>query len=683
MGVPWKVLVEWMAGLHNVPVSSKINNIFSLLLDLCNDLGIAVPVTCCQEGVVFRGYRHGEDVKFADGELALTFEAARGFLTGSRRDRIPRLTLEKLLVLLIKVGVSQGFLDPLYGPSGAEGTCRIGFHLKGARALFTRGPKDKADRNLWLAEYLVARGVLSEEKGRKKYGLGTKPEGNFLVAHAPHEAFMLGCILGSLMRHPAKKGSSLDEDGLILLSTCATPQHTANALQVELDIFRDWFERDVRELLRNVSWNDSESLRLAAKKLIGGEAWGHEALHSAKFKFVGYRLGQVRRTIEKCEQQLFVDNPVSATKWQSYWKAQLGTDRRKEAEVFEPLIDRAAILVWQAAACLSVIEIAIRFKQTAQSQSNREHLDRAFEKLSDLRQKMAETGLSEPHLAAIIASRFQRMEALRQTEFSLRDGSLIPAAITKVETTPREFKPDVAIAFAEQHLVELCGEISRLIDTLEPLIENFGRTADRYDFKYMLYYDIVDSTATKAGRAGLDVERYRLSVKDFKRHVNTQLDACSRNAASRSAEVFCQNGNKSSTNDCKHVFFRGGLSLKLLNQIALLLFEAASSFGVRIRVHVTPCNFAGTSAFRQGFDPEVRGERFWEHWSRVAKAAAKFEEAIPSDSSFLMLATPELHDAVRVPASMKWENPVKEEVFSEIELLSVKTVVRYGAVRSQ
>ena len=122
MGVPWRLLVEWMGGLHGVKSSSKVTNIFSLLLDLCNDLGIAVPVTCVQDGVVFRGYRHGEDVKFSDGELALAFETARGFLHGNRRSKIPRLTLEKLLVFLIKVGASQGFLEPLYGASGAEGT---------------------------------------------------------------------------------------------------------------------------------------------------------------------------------------------------------------------------------------------------------------------------------------------------------------------------------------------------------------------------------------------------------------------------------------------------------------------------------------------------------------------------------------------------------------------------------
>ncbi len=126
IGIPWGSLVEYLAQRYGIGTSREIVNLFSLVLDLCNDLGIAVPITCVRDEVVFRAYRHGEDVKFSDGELALAYEAVKGLLKATRQDAISRLVLEKLLVLLIKVGAAKKFLEPLYGPSGVEGTVRNG-----------------------------------------------------------------------------------------------------------------------------------------------------------------------------------------------------------------------------------------------------------------------------------------------------------------------------------------------------------------------------------------------------------------------------------------------------------------------------------------------------------------------------------------------------------------------------
>jgi hypothetical protein len=682
MGVPWKVLVNWMAGLHEARPSLKVANIFSLLLDLCNDLGIAVPVTCLQDGVVFRAYRHGEDVKFSDGELALAFEVAEGFLKGARRSKIPRLTLEKLLVLLIKVGAAQGFLEPLYGPSGAEGTCRIGFDLKGARALFSRGPKDRSERNIWLTEFLVGREVLREvSETRKQYALGRKPEGNFLVSRAPEQAYSLGWIIGILVGRLEKRGGGLNENELTLLATCATPQHAASAMQVELHIFLDWFEHEGIRTLRKLKWNDPETLRATVKAILTSR--GHEAIHSAKMKFVGYRCKAVRAIIERCQEQLWVDNALAAKTWQSYWKALLKSDRNREIAAFDPLTDDAGALIWQAGVFLSAIEIAVRYEQAQLDPSFRGDLEHAFEKLRDFRRDLIESGLPEPQLARIIWARFQKMEILRQAEFAASEEGLILSEIGAKDAKASSFKSGTAVDYAIQQIRGLAPEIERIIDLVERLVERFGKAEDRTDYQYMVYYDIVDSTATKIGQTGIDVERYRAQVKEFKQHVNAQFDALSRVAVSNQSEVFCQNGNKTSTNDCKHVFFRGGRSLKYLHDVLRLLFEGAAYIGIRVRVHVVPCNFAGSSAYRQGFDPEVRGERFWEHWSRVSKHATVHEKEVDSEYSFLLVATPDLQKLIALPRNIDWQDTRETVVESEIELLSISTRVRFGSIRAR
>ncbi len=679
MGVPWKLLVKWMAGLHGVTVTTNIVNIFSLLLDLCNDLGIAVPVTCQQDGVVFRAYRHGEDVKFSDAELALSYEVADGFLKGAQRLSIPRLTMEKLLVLLIKVGAAQGFLEPLYGPSGAEGTCRIGFDLKGARALFSRGPKDRIERNIWLTEFLVGRDVLREvgEK-RKQYTVGQKPEGNFIVSRAPYEAYSLGMIIGILIGRLGKRGEALHDSELTLLATCATPKHAAQALQTELDIFLDWFGHEGLGALRNLNWTDPESLRVTVNAIVTSR--GHEAVHSAKMKATGYRENKVQQIINRCQETLWLLNPLGAKSWESYWKALLKTERNKEVAEFDPLTDKATGLIWQAGVCLSAIEIAIRYEQVQFDASFQGDLEHAFEKLSDFRQGLVESGFPEPKLARIICARFQQLDMLRQTEFAVSpEGLAIDLAGVPTSAKP-SFVPKVAVDYAIQQVRGLAPEIEQIIDLVERTAERFGKAEDRIDYLYMVYYDIMDSTATKIGRTGINVEQYRQKVMDFKKHVNAQMDVISRAAAGNKSEVFCQNGNKSSTNDCKHVFFRGGRSLKYLRDVLRMLFEGAGYMGIRVRVHVVPCNFAGTSAYRQGFDPEVRGERFWEHWSRVSKEAARREGDIAPDASFLLVATTDLQDSITFPEAIQWGEIHDTVVESEIELLSISTPVRYGSV---
>ena len=62
MGLPWPVIIEHLLSLHDVKPTPEVEQVFSLVLDFCNDQGIAVAITCLVDNVVFRAYRHGEDV---------------------------------------------------------------------------------------------------------------------------------------------------------------------------------------------------------------------------------------------------------------------------------------------------------------------------------------------------------------------------------------------------------------------------------------------------------------------------------------------------------------------------------------------------------------------------------------------------------------------------------------------
>jgi hypothetical protein len=684
-GVPWQMLVDWLTALCGVEKSPQIMQTFSLLLDLCNDVGIAVPVTCVEAGVVYRGYRHGEDVKFSDGELALAYDVAEGFLESSGLSAIPRLTFEKLLVLLIKVGASRGFLEVLYGATGTDGVCKIGFDLKGARPLLSRGPRDRAERDLWLTDYLVQRRVVrAPPKANKRMGeyqLGERPQGNYVVSHAPDEAKNLGNIMGMLLRNARGRPPVVDEKALVLLTTCATPSQTAKALQVELAIFTDWFNTVGNRVLAEVRLSDPKSVADTLNLLVRSR--GHEALHSAREKFVGFKANRCAKIIEDAASSLASDPPLFRRLWHSYWRPLEQAKLSQELKTFGPLLDRAAALCWQLAACLCAAEIALRYHQfKRKSSGNDRQMTAAFSKLRRYRAEMRSADLAEPRRAARIAERFDEIGVLNQTELRFDGGGPACAKVPVTAGVGSAFDAQAALDYARQEIAVLGSEAGSLLDLIDQLFEGWGKQADRVDYSHMLYYDIVDSTATVAARQGQDTEDHRERCKHLEEYINRWFDRSIGEACQHQDEIYPVNGNKGSTNDCKHAFLRGVNARLWAEKIIGMLVLAADSFGMLVRIYLVPCMFAGSTVYRQGLDPEIKGRRFWEHWTRVAKKCAAFEPQQTANSHFLAVATEDLIQRLQIAPPIQWKNTLDVGIESEIEFLSRQTFVRYGELTS-
>ncbi|MCX6925093.1 MAG: phosphoribosyltransferase [Verrucomicrobia bacterium] len=643
-GVPWQLLVEWLIGLCAVKKSAQVMQTFSLLLDLCNDVGIAVPVTCVEDGIVYRGYRHGEDVKFSDGELALAFDVADGFLETSGLSAIPRLT-----------------------------------------PLMSRGPTGRAERDLWLTDYLVQRRVVyaptkaNQRKG--EYQLGERPQGNYVVSHAPDQAKDLGNIMGLLLRNARGRPPVIDEKALVLLTTCSTPAHTTKALQVELAIFREWFDTVGNRALVEVRLDDSKSVVNTLDLVLRSR--GHEALHSARDKFVGFKGNQCTLIIERAATSLADEPALFKRLWQSYWTPFQQAALTQELKTFGPLLDQAAALCWQLAACLSAVEIALCYHQFQRKSSrNDRQLAAAFSKLRKYRTEMRSTGLAEPLHAARIAERFEEIGVLNQTEFRFDSGELVCAKAGTTASAGSAFNPQAALDYARRKICVLGPEVDSLLDLIDPLFDAWGKKSDRVDYSHMLYYDIIDSTATVASRQGQDTEDHRERCHQLKEYINRWFDRSIGEARRNQDEIYPVNGNKTSTNDCKHAFLRGVNARIWAEKIIGMLVGAADSFRMLVRIYLVPCTFVGSIVYRQGLDPDIRGRRFWEHWSRVAKKCAAFEPKPAANSHFLLVATEDLIQRLQFPAPLQWNNTSDISVESEIEFLGRQTFVRYGELAS-
>jgi hypothetical protein len=157
-------------------LDQKQVGLLSLALDHLIDMGIAVPMLCHRDGLLFRAYRHGEDVLFGDQELALAHDALSGFLEGSEKDSIPMLVLEKVISSLIRVGSARDFLKVLFGETGRDGVARIGFHLHGAIPIMpSTNTLFADDRQSWLSAYMVDRGVIAPQQLYARLALTKKP----------------------------------------------------------------------------------------------------------------------------------------------------------------------------------------------------------------------------------------------------------------------------------------------------------------------------------------------------------------------------------------------------------------------------------------------------------------------------------------------------------------------------
>jgi hypothetical protein len=215
---------------------------------------------------------------------------------------------------------------------------------------------------------------------------------------------------------------------------------------------------------------------------------------------------------------------------------------------------------------------------------------------------------------------------------------------------------------------------------MTPVIDRYGKLPNRRSYSFLLFYDLIDSTAARAGQDGADVEDYRTAVEGCKQFINRQFRALIAQASRADTEIFLWNGTGSSTNDCKHILIGGSTAVKYLDESLRSLLNALEAYPMcRLRIYMVPCTFANTTVSRQEFSTEAEGKRFWEHWSRVAKKLSSFESGLAAGESFLAIVSERLIRDFTVPDGISWSSAREAEVTSEIEMLSRTVRAKYGA----
>lgn len=656
-GITFRALELFLTTRHalgRVP-REDVARILSLILDVCNDHGIAVPIICSEGNAVFRAYRHGEDVKFTDGEIDLAYYAVKGYLDAAERETIPHLTLEKLLVLLIRFGASRGFLEVLHGEESVSNVVEIQFDLKGAVPKIHTGPRRRSGSEEWLVHYLQRRGVLQRRGLKGPFKLGAPVDGSFVVADAPQQAEELGQMIGLLSRADGTTPALTDRE-LILLASVEPPRDALAALEAELQILHDEYRDNVRGLLVASIRGPAGRLRQRARLLVRSSAY--EAVNSGRMKYHAFKMGEHAMLVEDVAQRFSAmgDIPAKmlANRWRSNWQSVATSrslvDERREVS---PLIDACGSLIWEGAAALMLAEIAmaeVRVDKPTKIMSAPAR--KGFSKLQSFNLAMESCGLEAPTSVGRIGTNLERTD---------------PAP-----------NFDRALEYSRDLLDDIVARIPAVLDAGEQVIARRAGLSGRRDYSYLFWYDIQDSTAAKTGRRGEDVDLYAAEVAAFRGLINRLLQNLVHVGRRNDTEIHAWNGDVNSTNDAKHVFFSGAsaqsLLFRLFNEFGLALLATPR---VRLRLILCDTGFAGAPPYRYDGDTEVRGPRFWEHFSRILKGVLEIESSGSNvRGSMIALVGPRLLRSSLEFKHWRVRDAISQVITSEAQFLERPTDVK-------
>jgi len=312
----------------------------SAFLDVSIDRGFIVPITVEHDSIVYRAYRHGEDVKDSEQLRRLALVAVKSFADAAAVPSVPRTWTEKLLVLLIKLLIDKKLQDPSDSMLGAYGTIGVRYDLHGPVLKRQSDKLYSIHNQRTFTRLLCDCGYLTELAGGYTVARfpADIPEANSQVL----EAAKLGSSLGMLYQPipNAKVSPALNLDELVYLACCANPQDIAGALAAELDLFQyHWTALQ--------SWQSAPDFEAAAADATLRyirRSIAFKAINSGKAKWVAYTNSAPALIISRIQSSLASD-PSRQLLWRDLWAARTDHEREEIPEALQELVQREGELI--------------------------------------------------------------------------------------------------------------------------------------------------------------------------------------------------------------------------------------------------------------------------------------------------------------------------------------------------
>jgi hypothetical protein len=608
VGLPWDDMMAHLCRQEGLGPRRSRSQVLSLMLDRLVDLGVAVPIIAEADGVVFRAYRHGETVPITNEFLLLVYEMAEQFLKANGRADIPRLTFEKILVALVRIGIATDFIQSSSIEDSFEDKARVDYYQHGAVVVL--GGKDLlfADGEAaFVSTYLTKRGILTrttKAEGRR-YLLGKRPDAAVRKPVAPTNARQIGFLFGKMCRSPESDGAPvLDEEGLTAIATCVHPRDLSGAILALVKISIRWIDENY-EYLECLDGKEGKEQEAFLKDLPRSPAY--QAVNSAYLKAKLYSDGAAKALVQKGADFLrseFDDTGhVLADSWAAYWDAVTSMTTDDEREFFEGVISKLLDEIVRLAISIFFVEVSLAAKnygaESGELKKVKKRVRTFLENVSPFTSKRLAGSKGFLRLSEVVGEKY--IDFGSPTIFDRSVERLISAG-----------------AHANSISRVCCDEMNE-----------YGRASPRTDYQFVIWYDVINSMTEKFCMSDHEKSDYRRRVKRFRHNVAPVLDRMIRRIT-RSRKFNCSiSSNPPSIEDAddeKTILLAGQRAEHFTREISEVILKQAQACGVEIRMVAINANFAGRPPFRYHGRTAIIGTVFWEYFSRVKRAVEQWED---------------------------------------------------------
>lgn len=306
-----------------------IDRLVSLYIDKAIDAGIIVPVTIEKNHILFRAYRHGEDVPFGDLELQVCTVLLDTFCSDNRNILMTKLRIEKVLILMLKLNDQMKLFTNFLTRNQNESVItndivQVSYYLHGAVATVhdredykNRPPKrfmEYSSQYKWLTKILTDKKILKYNKTTKRYYIDEQMREDELGRRLKSEISIIGQLLGRLCMnaHDNVKPQLTDAD-LVILSSCLTPNDIIPALAAEINIFKGAWLTAKKYIIRKIKTNSG--LEDIIKELKSDYLC--KSLNSGSWKFLSFMNNKGSQIIERVYDEL--DDEIMRNNWIRFW----------------------------------------------------------------------------------------------------------------------------------------------------------------------------------------------------------------------------------------------------------------------------------------------------------------------------------------------------------------------------
>ena len=353
--------------LTNTPSYINRHKLVSYFLDLYIDKGAVVPITYVKDDLIYRAFRHGEDVEFSENEIRLCMSMLEKFSKGYKKSALPHTVVEKLLVLFIRIGIEKGFLSVSTNPLSEFNPIGIRYYLHGAIVGSFDKCRYKINTGNSLTNVLEEAGYLQRDTFNSPYTINKTPISGVEVKGVSI-ANQLGLVMGRLLQSPPK----ISSDELILMSTCPYAIDLIGAMAAEIYLFQNFYNYQKNEFFPLFQFNSQSNFDKIRKQK------AFTAINSGTWKYISFKEGVPWNTVEKSYKLLYNEDEMAAEVWKSFWPST-GKETSKDAtnpEVIE-LTRKLATWLFSTRFHVNLIELSLSqgFVCYSNSSSNKEIQD--------------------------------------------------------------------------------------------------------------------------------------------------------------------------------------------------------------------------------------------------------------------------------------------------------------------